>query len=226
MEATDHARHIYEDAADATDGQTLESLASTLEHRARLVRGEQEAQDVREASDEVRGEIAQALTDVPALQRERIADQLEETAETLKKVFGNANPKAQELPGDTAAEARLESDEMRVDPRKIPQGNGNVVDEQIAEGIRVHEEEHNKQKVHADAGEISVRGKTFDQREIREAAAIGVQKEESPQSIEALSGEYRAIAASLVMEGRHRSLVRQGRFRELETVMNGGELAA
>lgn len=227
MTELDHARALYEDAAEAADGQTKTTLADTLEQRARVIRGEPGVQEnVRETSAEVRDEIADALVGMPTQDHGRIADRLEETADTLKKVFRTVNPKAQKLPGDTAAQARLQSTEMWVDFQKLPEGEGQVIDEKVAVGLREHELEHNAQSSQPDAEGITVHEQTFEKEKLWEIAAMSRQEEVSPTSIAALSDHYRAMHESLMFGERERRLVRQGRFRKLEAVLNGNEVLA
>ena len=107
-----------------------------------------------------------------------------------------------------------------MDPTKLAEGQGKVVDEVMAQDIHDHEEEHNHQSAEADAEEIRIGADTWDAREVREIAAVSVQRR-----IDFLSTEYRGFAR-VKMNERHRTLVRQGRFRELESAMNGSEALA
>jgi len=220
METTQHARALYEDAAEVTDGKAMGTLAEELEKRADQVRQGQIKEDLQQGTGEVRSEVADVLADTPPEEREAVADQLEDTAALLKKVFGNAAPTAKKLPGDTAAQARLQSTEMQVDPLKLAQGEGEVVDEVIATDLRNHELEHNHQSTEADAEEVTIGTDTWDAGEVREIAAVSVQRR-----IDFLSTKYRGYA-KVKMNDQHRSLVRQGRFRELEAAMNGTEALA
>lgn len=220
MSTTEHARALYEDAAEATNGQTLETLAAELERRARQIRGEQVAEGLRENAQEVRDDVAEVLAQTQPQEREEVADQLEETAETLRKVFGKAAPTVQKLPGDTAAEAKLASTEMHVDPLKIARGEREIVDEEIAEDIYYHELEHNHQSEQSDTEAITIGIATWKDDEVREIAAVSVQKR-----VDFLSATYRRFAL-VTMDEQDRALVRAGRFKALEAKKNGIALAA
>lgn len=212
MSAIEHARAIYKDAAEASDRQSLDSFTSELQQRARQIREGQR--------DNVRGNVAAALSRAQPEEQEEVADQLEETSETLENVFGKAAPTVQKLSDDTAAEAVQASSEMHVDPLKLARGAEQIVDPGMAEDIRDHELEHNHQSGHADAATISLDRKAWKADDVYEIAAVSVQKR-----VDFLSDEYRGFA-QVTMDEQDRSLVRAGKFRDLEAKKNGEALAA
>ncbi len=214
MTSIDSARAIYEDTVSTTERGARE-LAQELKERAQELR----EQGVRSAQSEVRVTVAMLMQEVPPEEREEAADHLEQAGDDLQETLGDENPVMKKLPGDTGAQAELQSNKMWVDPTKLMKRDGDrIVDREIAQDERAHEHEHNLQSQEADAGEIAVGGRTLEAWEVREAAAISVQRRR-----DFLSTEYRSIIASLPMNDDDRLLVRAGKFRELEAKKNGQE---
>lgn len=207
MASHEHARAIYEDAAGASDRQSLDSFTVELRRRAEEVREGQR--------DAVRGKVADTLSRVQPQEQEEIADQLEEAADTLEAVFGTAAPTIQKLPEDAAAEALQASSEMHVDPLKLSRGR-RLVEQGMAEDICNHELEHNHQSGQADAESITLDRKPWMADEVFEIAAVSTQR-----NIDFLSVRYREFAR-VTMDEHDRALVRAGRFRDLEAKKNGG----
>ena len=151
---------------------------------------------------------------------EEVAHHLIKTAKDLRGALRKYNPTMKRLEDDTAGQAELNSSSMWIDPEKIIANNGaDVIDSDLAEDIGRHEKEHQQQFAISDAHEIQIGSTTYDERKIREAAAISVMK-----SREELSDEYKAIA-SLTMDKEDRDLVRKGRFLDLERKKNGNQVS-
>ena len=195
MASHEHARAIYEDAAEASDRQSLDSFTAGLRRRAEEVREGQR--------DAVRGKMADALSRVQPEEQEEVADQLEETAGTLDAVFRASAPTMQKLDGDAAAEALQASREMHVDPLKLARGEHPLVDQVMAENIRRHEQEHHQQSGQADAETVTLDRKQWLAEDVFEIAAVSVQED-----ITFLSTRYREYAAVALNE-RERRLVRE-----------------
>ena len=149
-----------------------------------------------------------------------VAVHLNKAAKDMRDALNKYSPTMKKLEGDTAGEAKLDSSSMWIDPEKIISDDSeDVIDKELAEDIGRHENEHQKQSTSADADKIQVKSKTWDEREIREAAANSVM-----HSTERLNTEYKAICA-LTMDEKDRDLVRRGEFKELEKRKNGNQFS-
>lgn len=211
MTSHEHAQALYDEAAEQHDG-SVDAFKNRLTERAQEMR-----QGITQAT---RSEVVDALEYSSPEERDEAAHVLEHAAEDVAQVFRGSSLTLKKLDEDVAGEAQLGADVIRIDPRKLSQG-GAVIDVQMARDVLVHEQEHTRQSPVADADAVTIEGRTFDVSEVREAAAISVQ-----QNINFLSAEYRSIAACLTMTADDRSLVRDGRFRELEAHKSGQHLAA
>jgi hypothetical protein len=211
MEGFAHAQALYREVADHPES-SVDAFRARLSARAQEVR--------LGIVSSIRSGASAALERAEPEEREGTADVLQEAAENLHQAFRGASPTLRKLPDDTAGEAQLGADVIRIDPQKLS-GEHTIVDRERAEDILAHEQEHTEQSAEADADAIEIHGQRFDAREIREAAAISVQR-----SVAFLSDEYRSIAARLTMDAEDRRLVREGRFQALEAKKSGYRLAA
>tara|TARA_Y100000310_G_scaffold253079_1_gene259867 strand:+ start:1290 stop:1832 length:543 start_codon:yes stop_codon:yes gene_type:complete len=142
--------------------------------------------------------------------QQEIANQLTDASDHIRSSLGAVT--MSELPDGVAGQANLDSDEVWIDPSAIQSDDGNtLINIEKSKDIAAHEWEHTEQSAIADQDGIEVDGQKFDEREIREAAAISVQKH-----TDFLSAEYQRIAADLPMNQAQRNLVREGKFSELE----------
>jgi hypothetical protein len=223
MTSLDTASALYEDTVEGSE-QSSAAIASELEKRAGEVRDAASAEKASQTSDEVRNELSIALegksgNDAQS-EIEETADHLDTAAKDIRSSI-DANVTMKELPGGVAGQAQLGTDNVWIDHDSIRARDGDrLIDTGIASDIAVHEEEHTKQSASADQVGIAVNGKQFDAREVREAAAISVQKETA-----FLSAEYQKITAALPMDAEDRILVQKGNFSELERKKNGSEVA-
>jgi len=207
MASHEHARALYDDVAERNEG-TVDVF------KARLI---ERAEEVRQGlTDATRSEVAIALQHSSPEEQEEVADELDRAAEDLDHVFRGSSLTLKNLDENVAGEAQLGADVIHIDPKKIT-GGDRIVDREKAHDILVHEQEHTKQSAQADAEEITIHGEKFSAREIREKGAMLEQ-----ESIKYLSDEYRSIAARLFLTHEDQTLVRAGRFRELEAKKNAG----
>ena len=210
MTALDTARAIYEKTVEG-QGLSVSELSNRLRERA---------EDIRMAlggrGDDVRGEISWIFENSQNVDMEAVGDCLEETARDIADILGQSNITISELPSGIAGQAQLDGGEIDIDPDSILSNGGRLIDRGITESIRDHEIEHTKQSSSADVSGIEIGGRKFSGREIREAAAISVQRETG-----FLSDEYKRIMTGLPMSACDRALVRQGEFRTLEKKKNG-----
>lgn len=211
MASLDHARALYDEVAEHTEG-SVDVLKHALMERAKAVR--------EGISEGTRTATADVLEHSSPEDLDATADALEQSAGDLEKTLGQHAPTLTKLGGDIAGEARLGANEIRIDPRKIT-GDETIIDVQMAEDVLAHEREHTRQSAVADAEGITIGMQQFDAREIREAAAISVQKD-----IRFLSDEYRSIAQRLTMDASDREFVRKGQFKALERRKSGYALGA
>ncbi|MCA9370581.1 MAG: hypothetical protein KC680_01310 [Candidatus Peregrinibacteria bacterium] len=161
--------------------QSASSLASELERRAREEFDTEVAEHLQNAAADIRSSLSASFT-------------------------------ITELPDGVAGQAQLGSDTVWIDQDSIKSRDGDrLIDTGVAEDIAAHEQEHTKQSAQSDQQSVTIHGREFDAREVREAAAISVQ-----QNIDFLSAEYMQITAALPMDAEARMLVRKGEFSALE----------
>ncbi|MBU0766811.1 hypothetical protein KKF55_03440 [Patescibacteria group bacterium] len=203
MESLEQARAIY---SEVVDGQS--TTAGEI------------ARELQVCADEVRLGTAEVLESDASGESEEVARYLEQAGNDLRSVLTKGDPTIKELPSGVAGQAQLDSNMIEIDPHSIQSDSGRIIDKKVAENVRDHEIEHTKQSANADASGIEVNGNKFNERQIREAAAISVQTETS-----FLSSEYKQIMASFPMDAVDRVLVREGKFRDLEKKKNGSEFA-
>jgi len=203
MSDFERARHIYEEVIE-DQPKTAYVLAEQLRARAEEERGK------------TRVDMVHSLNN-PEPPSAGVAKHLETAASDVEEVFSGYSAQLSDLPDGVAGQAPLGGSSFEVDPESIQNETGRLVNKQVAEAICVHEREHNRQSTQADQESISFNGNEFDERQIREAAAISLQEETG-----FLSDEYKQIMTELPMNSEDRNLVRLGRFAELEREMNGG----
>jgi hypothetical protein len=209
MASIDTARGIYEDAASTP--QRADQFARGLEERAKAVR-EQLGQQKAAISSGVRSDIQDALTedDLDRQDVEDVAKHLEEAANGVRSSVKSTTI-MEDLPDGVAGQAHLGTDSVQIDPNAIQSADQDrIIDRSIAEDVQLHEDEHTQQSPDANADGINVNGKSFDLREIREAAAISIQ-----ERTDFLSAEYKRITQELPMDAGDRELVRDGDIIEL-----------
>ncbi len=210
MTSLELAQAFYRDVAQRQEGK-VDSFRAELADQARRVR--------EGMTDTVHSELAMALELATPEDRSVAADKIDHAADDLAHAFQGSSLTLKKLDGDRAGEAQLGADVIRIDPQKLT-GDEEIVDTARAADILAHEKEHTQQSETADTEKITLGSKTWDAREVREIAAVSVQKR-----IDFLSDEYRAFA-TVTMDAHDRSLVRAGRFRQLEAEKNGLALAA
>ncbi|MFH1444852.1 MAG: hypothetical protein ABIG34_05730 [Candidatus Peregrinibacteria bacterium] len=210
MTSLELAQAFYRDVAQRQEGK-VDSFRAELADQVRRVR--------EGMTDTVHSELAMALELATPEDRSVAADKIDHAADDLEHAFQGASLTLKKLDGDTAGEAQLGADVIRIDPRKITDEDG-VVDRQKARDILAHEKEHTQQLPDEDADAVTLGSKTWQVEEVREIAAVSVQTR-----IDFLSEKYRSFAA-VTMDAHDRSLVRAGRFRQLEAEKNGLALAA
>lgn len=220
MTSIDTASALYEDIVDGNE-QSSAALAADLEKRAREVREATSKDATSEISDEVRDELSNALENVAPEdiedEVEDVAAHLDKAAKDIRSSIGSAVT-MKELDAGVAGQAQLGTDNVWIDSNSIRSDDGDsLIDKTIAADIADHEEEHTRQSATANQEGVTIDGKEFDAREVREAAAISVQRE-----TEFLSAEYKKITAALPMNEADRALVREGDFEGLERKKNGG----
>lgn len=223
MTSLDTASALYEDIVDGTE-QSADSLASHLEQKAREVREAASAQATSKISEDTRNTLSEALEGVSAesfeQEVEEVAEHLHAAAKDVRASIGSTM-KITQLDDGIAGQANLGVDTVWIDSHSITAKSGNsLINTTIAADIADHEMEHTRQSATSNKEGIEVNGQQFNAREIREAAAISVQKE-----TDFLSAEYKKITASLPMDNEDRNLVRAGKFVELEQRKNGGTIA-
>ena len=212
MTSLDTASALYEDVVDGNE-QSSATLAADLEKKAREVREATTAEATSEISDDVRDELSDALENIAP---EDVATYLDEAAKDIRSSIGNAVTMT-ELDAGVAGQAQLGTDKVWIDSQSIRATSGDsLIDTTVASDIADHEEEHTRQSADANQEGVTINGKEFDAREVREAAAISVQRE-----TDFLSAEYKKITAALPMNEADRALVREGDFSELERKKNG-----
>ncbi|MBU0458434.1 hypothetical protein KJ652_00475 [Patescibacteria group bacterium] len=209
METTETARGIYEDTVEGQELSAHELAAQLLE----------QVEDIRQViagdTEGVRDDILDVFEE-PEIDMEEVAGQLEDTAKDVRDILGQSGITISELPDGVAGQAQLGGGSIDIDPNSIQSDGDELINKEVAKDIRDHEVEHTKQSASANADGIEVGNQQFDAREIREAAAISVQRNTS-----FLSAEYQRITASLPMNEGDRELVREGKFIELERRKNG-----
>ncbi|MBT5236831.1 hypothetical protein HOL63_00490 [Candidatus Peregrinibacteria bacterium] len=211
MTSLDTASALYEDVVDGNE-QSSAALAADLEKKAREVREATSAEATADISDDVRDELTDALENIAP---EDVATYLDEAAKDIRSSIGNAVT-MKELDAGVAGQAQLGTDKVWIDSQSIRATSGDsIIDTTVAADIADHEEEHTRQSADANQEEVTINGKEFDAREVREAAAISVQRE-----TDFLSAEYKQITAALPMSEADRSLVREGDFEGLERKKN------
>jgi len=219
MTTIDTASAFYEDVVDGNE-QSSAALAQSLAQKAREVREANSTDIATDISDDVRNELETALKDVAhndaETQVEEIAEYLDVAAKDIRSSIGNTVI-MKELDSGVAGQAQLGEGVVWIDSQSIRAQDGDsLIDTEDAHDIAIHEEEHTKQSVDANQEGVTINGKNFDAREVREAAAISVQK-----NINFLSAEYKKIAANLPMNADDRTMVREGDFSGLERKKNG-----
>lgn len=215
MTSLETASALYEDTIDGTE-QSSTALAAGLEKRAREVREMASEKATTDISAEVRDELSDALES----EVEKVAAHLDEAANDIRSSIGSTMTMT-ELENGVAGQAQLGIDKVWIDPDAIRAESGDsLIDTVVAEDIADHEEEHTRQSAASNQESIEVNGQEFDAREVREAAAISVQRE-----TEFLSDEYKKITAALPMDASDRALVREGDFSGLEQKKNNGSVA-
>ncbi|MDD3897184.1 MAG: hypothetical protein PHU04_05125 [Candidatus Peribacteraceae bacterium] len=190
------ARAIYEEEAGRE--QSAASLAETLRRRAQEVR---------------QGELQQEQEEIAGETKEQIAQVLEDGAKDLQRTLGSSNPTIKDLPGDIAGQAQLGvRGSMEIDADAIVSDGPELIDTETAEAVRLHEERHEQQR-QGDAAGVQV-GETYvSAHELYEWDAM-----EHETGTMAHSADYEAIRSrvSAVLSSADRSLILQGRFRDLE----------
>jgi osmotically-inducible protein OsmY len=219
MTSLDTASALYEDVVDGTE-QSSAALAADLEKKAREVREATSEEVTSDISDDVRDELNDALENIAPEDAEGevkdVAAHLDEAAKDVRSSIGNAVT-MKELDAGVAGQAQLGTDKVWIDSQSIRATSGDsLIDTTVASDIADHEEEHTRQSADANQEGVTINGKEFDAREVREAAAISVQRE-----TDFLSAEYKQITAALPMNEADRALVREGDFTELERKKNG-----
>ncbi len=196
MASIDAARVIYEEEADKE--QSAASLAQALRRRAEEVR---------------QGELRQMQGEIAGDTREEIAAILEDGAKDLQSALGSGNPTVRDLPGDTAGQAQLGvRGSMEIDADAIVSDGPALIDTETAEAVRLHEERHEQQRP-GDVAGVQVGEMYVSAHELYEWDAM----EHETGNMEH-SADYEAIRAkvSSLLNGEDRTLILQGRFRDLE----------
>lgn len=222
MTSLDTASALYEDTIDGTE-QSSASLAADLEKRAREVREATSNEATSEISAEVREELNDALEGIAPedaeSEVEEVAEHLDRAAKDIRSSIGSTMMMKELDPG-IAGQAQLGTNNVWIDSDAIrAQSGDSLINTTVAADIANHEEEHTRQSAASNQESIEVNGQQFDAREIREAAAISVQRE-----TEFLSAEYKQITAALPMDEADRALVRKGDFSGLEQKKNNGSV--
>jgi len=212
METAEAAQAIYEDELEGGE-RSASQLANDIQRRAEEL--------CQVEIDGSRDDVHDEVTDLVEHEEEKeVAQRLKEAAGDIRSALGDHAPVMKELPGEVAGQAELDSSAMWVDPNSIQSDGDRIIDRQVAQNIGDHEAEHQKQSAETDVDTIHVGTQEFDEREVREAAAISVQSRR-----DFLFAEYQAITNTLPMNEADRQLVRAGKFRELERRKNGEQLA-
>ncbi|MBT7337472.1 hypothetical protein HN801_02085 [Candidatus Peregrinibacteria bacterium] len=172
-------------------------------------------EDIVEDNVQSSSSLASQLEQNALDEEAEVAAHLDEAAKDIRSSIGSAMT-MKELPGGVAGQAQLGTDNVWIDSNSIRASDGNsIIDTTVASDIADHEEEHTRQSAEANQEGVEINGQQFDAREVREAAAISVQKE-----TDFLSAEYKKITAALPMNEADRALVREGDFAELERKKN------
>jgi hypothetical protein len=172
-------------------------------------------EDIVEDNVQSSSSLASQLEQKALDEEAEVAAHLDEAAKDIRSSIGSAMT-MKELPGGVAGQAQLGTDNVWIDSNSIRASDGNsIIDTTVASDIADHEEEHTRQSAEANQEGVEINGQQFDAREVREAAAISVQKE-----TDFLSAEYKKITAALPMNEADRALVREGDFAELERKKN------
>jgi|ETNmetMinimDraft_26_1059896.scaffolds.fasta_scaffold69617_2 hypothetical protein len=216
------AEAVYDDVTEQKGDQSASQLASNLEKRADELRQQKSAEQAEELSEGTRDAMQNLMQNTEPEQAEQATDEvathLTNAASDVRTSLDH-NPTMTELDGNKAGQAELESSNVWVDEDAIKARKGDrLIDTEVASDIDDHEYEHNLQSKKADQDSITVNNKTTNLEDVREAAAISVQKK-----TDFLSTRYKQIIADLPMDAEDRQLVRDGKISVLEKKKNGLE---
>ncbi|OIO55749.1 hypothetical protein AUJ46_00440 [Candidatus Peregrinibacteria bacterium CG1_02_54_53] len=209
MTSLELAQAFYDDAAQRQEGK-VDSFNAELARQSHRVR--------EDLTGSVRSELAVALEYATPQERIAAAYEIDHARGELKQAFCGSSLTLKKLDDDVAGEAQLDADVICIDPCKITGGDG-IIDRHKAEDILAHEKEHTQQSFEADADSVTLGSETWQVDEVREIAAVSVQKR-----VDFLSERYRTFSR-VTMDAHDRSLVRAGRFRQLEAEKNGFALS-
>ncbi len=182
MESLRIARDLYGATAEEVDGGRLSAFTGELKEVAAALE-----------NPKVLPQVLKGHTDeisMPAL--EDAATHLREGAGHLEQTMGQVNPQMEDLPDGVAGQAYLgQQGTETVDPFAPlnTQGQGNLIDVEMAKGVAEHEKFHVGQK----EPDAEVAGVNVTAHEFIEAGAIAAQLKVAPQSFNKLSLKYQSL---------------------------------